>query len=145
YYISFNKLASSIEQLIAVLLFTYPFHSRIKQETDTCRGQFFPEKLSGFRRKQPPQRLWAQVEYAYLITLPGKIIGKFTANQTGTQYRNTFFAFQSLPEPSIVVQIIDGQYLIRSFTGEGQTNRIGPQCQHKPVVKQLLTIFERNA
>src|SRR5690554_7846110 len=76
-----------------------------------------------------------------IATLP-QIIGKLTANQTGTHNSYPFAISQSGPKRPVIHQVINRENMLLAITINEQANDICPPGQHQLTIDQTLTTIE---
>ncbi len=91
-------------------------------------GQTPAHGIDGLDRKAPVQQ----------------VVGELATDQTGANYSNLLGTalLQRIPEPAIVIQVVDPHHLVGGVTAHGGTNQFGAQCQNQLGVSQGFAVAQ---
>src|SRR5439155_6123470 len=69
-----------------------------------------------------------------------QVVGKLATDEACTKDRDSLAARDRLHKAAVVAQVVDGKDAALGSGADGQTNRVGPQSEHQPAVREDLLI-----
>ena len=101
------------------------------------RGEPGLQQRAAFRGQQPAQCLLRNVDDVHAVALGGEVVGEFTADQTGADDGDAFFAGDGGAEARVIVKVVDGQDAAGRISCDLHADLVGAQRQHQFRVSQL--------
>ena len=107
------------------------FCSRAEVPHHTQRGESLLQQCAPLGWQQPAQRLRGNIDHIDVVTRNDKIIGEFTADQTGADDHDILFIVKECMKTPVITKVVDGNYGVRCVSRDRQPDLLGAQRQHQ--------------